>query len=250
MGLFDYFSKEASNARKRKGCEKKLSNMYYQKADRLAAAEIAADLAAAGDTEAVRVLLMRFEHLAPSTTNDREEKKFVHDLLVSLGDRVLDIVREYVRTTDKPVYWPLRVVRNLCSKEDYLEFFADLLENTDTEYVRDPEKKRNLMMIADDHPTPRIHQALLPFVADEDETVRFNVLQTLANAERNEPVPGLREALLPRLAGDEESLRVGRRAAELFAEHRWTLDDQEEAVAQALHEDFTLQNGRVVLRGT
>ncbi|TVQ95857.1 MAG: HEAT repeat domain-containing protein [Deltaproteobacteria bacterium] len=247
MGLFDYFSAEASGARKRKACLKKLSNMYYQKADRLAAAEMAADLAARGDREAIGVLLHRFEHLAPSTTNDREEKKFVHDLLVSLGEPAAEVTREFIRTTDNPVYWPLRVIRNLSGKDAYLDFLADLLRSMDTEYVRDPEKKRNLMMIADDHPHPDIHQALLPFVADEDETVRFNAIQTLANAQRADGVDGLRESLQPRLAGEEESLRVARRIAEIFAEQGWTIDeDAREAVASELHEDFKLVNGRVV----
>ena len=35
MGLADYFSKEAKVQRTRAGCLKKLTNMYYQSADRL-----------------------------------------------------------------------------------------------------------------------------------------------------------------------------------------------------------------------
>ena len=71
MGLFDYFSKDAADARKREACRKKLTNMYYQSNDRLAAAETAADMARQGDEQALQILFARFENKAQNQTIDQ-----------------------------------------------------------------------------------------------------------------------------------------------------------------------------------
>ena len=113
MGLFDYFSKEAATERKRERCRKKLTNMYYQKADRLASAEGAYELAREGDIESIRVLLARFEHLCPSHTIDREEKEYVVELLVSLEDPAVEQIVDYCRKTAKGIYWPIQVLEEL-----------------------------------------------------------------------------------------------------------------------------------------
>ena len=244
MGIFDYFSAEQRIARKRAGCLKKLTNMYYQKGDRLYAADIAAELAAAGDKESVLVLLARFEHISPSSTIDQEEKRYVHDLLVGLGEPVVETIQTYVRKSQKGVYWPLRVIGSLLSKDAFIAFLADVIENTDTDYWRSPDKKVGLMRMAADLPDPRLALASLPFVADADESVRFQAVEALlAQAE----LPELASHLTERLAGAEESLRIRLRIAAGFAERGWVVpEEMVEAVRGHLPEGHHLTKERRV----
>lgn len=244
MGLFDYFSREASNARRRKACLKKLSNMYYQKADRLAAAEMAADLVAEGDDLAIDVLLVRFEHLNPSSTNDQDEKRYVHDLLVDLGERVIPRIQEYVLRSDKPVYWPVRVLGSLWSRERLVSFLCEVLEQTDNGYWRDPDKKVGLVAMAADFDDPRLGKALLPFLEDADEGVRFNAITAVAERDYE----GVREALLPRLAGEEESLRIHRRVVDLFLERNWSVAEQADEVAAELPAGIAVTSKKTLQR--
>lgn len=238
MSIFNYFSKEASQARKRKSCHKRLTNMYYQPAERYHAADVATGLAAEGDMEAVYVLLARFEHLAPSSTNDQEEKKYVHDKLVALGEPIVETIKTYVLETDKPVYWPMRVLGSLWSRARFEKFLAEVLESNDPEYVRNPEKKIGLMSLAADYPNPEIATALLPFLADINETVRFQTVEALI--EQGDNAEGLREAMLPRLI-DEESLRIANRIGELFADKKWTTSElDQESLRAALGSNIKL----------
>lgn len=241
MGLFDYFSKDAGDARKRERALKKLTNMYYQQADRMASADSAFELAEQGDTEAVKVLLARFEHLCPSHTVDREEKEYVVNLLVALGDKGVETISDYCRKTTKAVFWPLKVLEKLWPADMLADFISEVLENTDTDYWRDPEKKIGLMQIAAPHHGERLSKALLPFVEDHAEEVRFGAVDALMGREFD-----AREALLERLAGGEESLRVKQRLAKGFADKGWDLGDRTDAVIAALPPGFEVKSNKVV----
>ncbi len=243
MGLFDYFSSDARIERRRAACLKKLTNMYYQKNDRLAAAHAAAEMAAEGDTASIEVLLRRFEHLAPSTTIDREEKEYVHDLLVGLGDRAIEPVKSYVRSTGSPVYWALQVLDGLIGPEALGRFIVELLEQMDNDYWREPEKKIGIVQIAGEYPAPGMTAALESFLDDHAEQVRFNAVDSLVRCAGDDA----RSLLVKRLVDpDEDSIRLRKRIAEALAEHSWELGDDADAVAERLPDGWKIAGNRVV----
>jgi len=246
MGLLDYFSKDKQAERKRAACHKKLTNMYYQKVDRLAAADTMAAMAAEGDDEALKILLLRFEQLAPNGTIDREEKNYVHDLLVDLGDRAIDVVSTYVRTTDKAVWWPLQVLENVLDGPDFVAFLAELLETTDTDYVRNPEKKLGLVQYAATMGVPSLVSPLCRFVEDHDETVRFNAVDALTKF--GGETAG--NAFAARLADpDEDSGRIRARICEALAELGTPTGEHAEAIRGRLVKGFVMDDeGHVVRR--
>lgn len=245
MGLFDYFSKDAAAKRRKENCEKKLSNMYYQKTDRMAAAEIAADIVRQGDEDAIRILLVRFDHSAQNTTIDQEEKNYVVDLLVSLGERVAEPIAKHIRTSTKPVYWSIRVLEELWSKDKVGEFLADVLQETDNGYWREPAKKIGLIQIAEGYTNERLGETLVPFLDDHTEEIRFKTIDCML---RND-YPAATAALVERMAsGDEESNRVKARLAEGLSQKAWDLGEHKSAVEENLPAGFRVA-GNVVKRG-
>lgn len=242
MGLFDYFSKDAANARKREGCRKKLTNMYYQSNDRLAAAEIAADMARQGDELALKVLFIRFENKAQNQTIDQEEKQFVVDLLVGLGQPVVPAIEHYIKTTTHAVYWPLQALEELCGRERLGEFIAEVLEQTDNGYWRDPEKKIGLIQLAEQYQNPRLGTAIAPFLEDHTEDIRVKAVDGLL---RND-YENAKDAILARLAsGEEEARRVLVRMAEGVVDKQWPLGEYEAALAEHLPSGFKIQAGKL-----
>ncbi len=239
MGLFDYFSKDAANARRRERALKKLTNMYYQQADRMAAAEDVFGLAEQGDQEAVLVLLRRFEHLCPSTTIDRDEKDYVVGLLVGLGDTGVERIVEYCKNTTKGIYWPLKALERLWTPELYADFVAEVLENTDNGYWRDPEKKIGLAQIAAALDSERVKLALVPFADDHTEEVRLAAVDALFKAGDAHST-----VLVNRLV-EEESLRIKKRLAEGVAENEWSVADVAEQLSGRLPAGFTIQGGKL-----
>lgn len=246
MGLFDYFSKDKQAERKRSAAHKKLTNMYYQKVDRLASADMMAAMGAEGDDEAIRILLIRFEQQAPNGTIDREEKNYVHDLLVDLGDRAVDVVSNYVRRAEKAVWWPLQVLENLLDGKTFVAFLREVLDETDTDYVRNPEKKIGLVQYAATMGVPSLVEPVVRFVGDHDETVRFTAVDALAKF--GGETGG--HALVARLADPaEESGRIRKRICEALADLGTPTGDHAETVSGRLADGFKLDDeGRVVRR--
>ncbi len=244
MGLFDYFSKDAGDQRKREACRKKLSNMYYQKVDRLAAADQAAALARQGDAEAVGILLLRFEHLAPNHTSDREEKDYVMSLLVDLGEHARPVVEEYIRTTSSAVWWAIQAYTGLVPRRRVAELLAEVLEGTDNGYVRHPAKKAGLVQMAAEYADERLKAALVPFLEDHEESVRFDAVQALLR----HPDDHTGARLLPRLLDSEESARVRTAVADALRTLEWPLPDDVDVAALQLPDAYGVSPERRLVR--
>lgn len=252
MGLFDLFTKGDPAEKKREAALKKLTNMYYQKIDRMAAAESCAELARAGDSEAIAILLRRFEHLAPNTTSDREEKEYVVNLLVDLGAPAVAPIEAYVKRTAQPVYWPMLVLENLLDDDRFADLYADVLRATDNDYHRDPERKLGLVQGAGERTTDAVRDALLPFLDDHHEDVRHAAVDSLLRVTDKRVEAGdagaedtARTALVERLGGEEESIRIRSRILEAFARRGWSVEDRAELVRQHLVSGYRLDGLKV-----
>ena len=234
MGILDYFKKDAADDRKLVRGSKKLTNMYYQSADRLAAMDTMAEMVREGDSRPVPILLSRFEHLAPSTTADHDEKEYLRDLLVDLGEAAEPGITNYIRKSPKPAYWPLKVLSARWSREKYEAFFAEVLAATEPDYHRDPQRKSGLVQLAAEYDNPAVNTALLPFVADHHEDVRYHAIDTLLNRKVQEA----QQAIVDHIP-NEESLRVLRRILDGFAELQWSIAPHVDAVKARVKTGFT-----------
>jgi hypothetical protein len=241
MALLDYFSKASTLARRKDKAKKKITNMYYQQADRLATADLLFEFAESGDVDGVHILLARFEHLCPSTTVDREEKDYVVKLLIALGEMVVEPIQQYCLNRTKPTYWPLLVLQGLWPKATLSDFIGEILEGLDNDYWRDPEKKVGLMDIAAAHDTDRVTNALIPFVEDHHEDIRYASAATLLARDID-----LSELIAERIDGGEESLRVRVLLARGFAKKGWVLGERAKSVADNPPQGFKVLNGKLI----
>ena len=243
MGLFDYFKKDAADERKLQRASKKLTNMYYQSADRLATMDLMAEMAREGDKRAVPIMLSRFEHLAPSTTADQDEKEYLVDLLVDLGDAAEEAIVRYATKSSKPAYWPLQVLLRRWSNEKYVAYFAELLDGMDNDYHRDPQRKSGLVQMAVEYDTDAVNAALLKFTEDHHEDVRFHSADALLSRKHDAARP-LLAARIP----VEESIRLVQRIVEGFATNGWSVGEHAEAVRAKLPDGFRIGSGGAIQR--
>lgn len=221
MGLFSYFSKEASTERKRQSAKKRLTNMYVQSEDRMAAAAEMAALAAEGDEEAYRILLSRFNLLNPSQVKDLQEKEGVLSLMLGIGSPLVEWTKSYVRDTVDGVHWPMRFLQRVLDDADYRNFLADMIDATEAGYARDPKKKLGLVQLVGEFPNERSRDAVAKFLDDHDEQVRFHTVDVLLRS----GCTNAQEALCARWASEEESSgRIHHAIAEAFAERGWNVD--------------------------
>ncbi len=243
MGLLDFFKKAPEPSAKRVDrelgrLERLVSNKLSQNPDRQDAIEQLGRIATA---QSSAILLKRFNwYLDPSIT-DQEEKEAVVRGLVEAGEAALVPIREYCRRAES-LTWPLKALEQIVPGERFAEELLGLLDQFDTEYVRNHDPKVQLLTALEAHPGDEARQAIEPFLEDATEAVRFAAVGAVFAMGQAEAVASLLAAL-----EGEESLRIKNRVAQGILERGWTVpDDLAELCRRCLPSGYRLQQGRVV----
>lgn len=242
MGLFDFIGKKKGDAPKASArevgrLERLVANKLSQNFDRQEAIE---ELSRIGTAASAAALLKRFDwHLDPSIT-DQEEKENCVKGIVAAGEDALEPIRNYAKRAES-LRWPLKALQAIVSEERYVEELLAILDQWDTEYVRNPEPKIQVIAELEKFPSEEARIAVEPFLGDMSEPVRFTATNTIF-AHGNEASVGALVAALE----TEESLRIKNRIARGLAEAGWVIPEELRAVcAKALPDGFQLEDGRV-----
>ena len=159
---------------------------------------------------------------------------------MAAGEDALGAIREYCQKAES-LHWPLRVLKDIVSGEALVDELLGVLDQFDTEYMRNPEPKVQLLERLSDYPTEDVRIAVEPFVGDVNESVRFAAVGTVLAIDN----PASAEALVAAL-DDEESLRIKNKIAQGLAERGWQVPEElTEAAQQALPDGFTIRQGKV-----
>jgi HEAT repeat protein len=233
VGLTDFLGlkKGSREARALKKNLQKAIDKRAQSADRFQALEA---LREDGSPEAVLGLLRRFSLFYDKTIEDEQEKEWVYQVLVEMGERIVPQLRRYMRETDT-LAWALKVLEKLTRGDLFREIIGELCEQNDNSYVRDPSKKIQLLHFMGEHRDPALAQLLVPYLEDMNEGVRFTATESLL-AQKN-PEVTLTPLLDLMLRRTEESRRIKVRIAEGLAQNGFSLPaDRSKEAEEALQE--------------
>jgi len=229
MGLFDVFKGGGGGISKHIA---RVANKRAQKHERWESIQV---LAADGSEEAIRALLTRFTIRVDPSITDGEEKNEAFRGIVKQGQAALGPVCDFLESSDT-LAWPLKILREIQSEEQVTTILLELLAKMDTEYERDPQKKIDLIASFEESKDPRIVEAVIRFLEDMNETVRFHTVGAILHQDQAEAA---REALTKALL-DEESVRVRMRILDGFIERGWTLEDVKDEASKRLPTGYTL----------
>jgi hypothetical protein len=218
MGLKDFFSSEGRAARSLQKHINRAKNKDAQHVDRQASLDMLRDAAHDGSEEAIAGLLGRFTIRYDKSIEDEQEKEFVTEELIHAGKKVLPALQKHLRSAESIAYG-LQVLHSVADQDEQWPILADLCERNDNTYTRDPSKKIQILNYLGEQPDKRCAGALLPYLEDIDEGVRFTTVESLLR--HNEP-EGAREPLCKLLINEkEESRRIKKRILDGFAELGW-----------------------------
>jgi HEAT repeat protein len=262
MGLFDLFSKKTpadpkptegdakapakaktkeANPRELARLARVVSNKMSQNYDRQEAID---QLSAMANVDSARALLRRFDFSMEPSIVDQDEKEAAARGIAAAGMAALEPIHAYCARAES-LTWPLKVLRQIVPADQIVTELLTLLDQFDTEYMRNPEPKIQLVTLLGEYKTDEVREAVEPFLGDVNESVRFHAsgtLFSLGNPESAEP-------LIAALA-EEESLRVKNRIARGLEQAGWVLP---EALAQrassALPPGYSIRDGKVVMGG-
>jgi hypothetical protein len=213
MGLKDFLGLGGAEGKLRKHVAR-AKNKDSQSADRFASLEALRD---DGSPEAVLGLLGRFTIRYDKSIEDEQEKDFVFEELSKMGAGILPQLQQHLRQADS-IAWGLKVLHAIAKADEQWPILADLCERNDNTYVRDPSRKIQLLSYLGEQDDARGGQAILPYLEDMDEGVRFTAVEGLL---RHKLADG-REPLLKLLTNEkEESRRIKKRILDGFADLAW-----------------------------
>lgn len=261
MGLFDFLSKAKDQGDKEKPAkpggsdkggkggksdremarlERLVSSKMTQNLDRQDAIR---ELSEMGTGRAARVLLKRFNWSMEPSITDQEEKEAAAAGIVAAGSDALAPIREYCQKAES-LHWPLRVLKDIVNGDELVDELLGVLDQFDTEYLRNPEPKVQLLERLHDYQTEDVRIAVEPFVGDVNESVRFAAVTTVLAIGNAASVEALVAAI-----EDEESLRVKNKIAQGLAETGWEIPEAlMGAVSKGLPDGFVARAGKIARR--
>jgi HEAT repeat protein len=140
--------------------------------------------------------------------------------------------------------WALKALAKIVPAERLADELLELLDQFDTEYIRNPEPKIQLITELSHHPTEDVRIAVEPFLNDASEPVRFAAATTLFELNLPESTPSLVAAL-----ETEESLRIKNRIAQGLLDRKWSVPEEQLATCkQALPADYRLDGALIARR--
>lgn len=196
--------------------------------------------------EAIEALLPRFMfHVEPSVS-DHDEKEAIFEAVISLGPEIRPALERFLKQSDS-LSWPLRMLQAVSKDEDVIHAVLNVLDGMDTEYMRDPEKKLQILAFLEERDETFMAPKVLRFVQDVNETARFHAAGVLIR--QADPAPYLSD--LVNAFCHEESMRLRTRLADFFAQNQIKLSlsaEQQQPFVAKLPLGYTLSKDNLVLK--
>jgi HEAT repeat protein len=223
MALFGLLGGKSDAASQVKKHAERVANKRIQSPDRWDAIQALAKL---GTPEAVAGLLQRFTFYVEPSINDQDEKDAALAGIVAAGSIAIGPIDAFLQRAES-ISWPVKMLERIAGASAVIERLLALLNKMDTEYERDPQRKIQVLVDLEDRRDPRVAPAVVRFLSDANETVRFHSACTLL---AQEDATEHRAALIERVLL-EESVRVRVRVLEAFAQHGWSVAETPELAA-------------------
>ncbi len=242
LGIFDFLGGKGKGDRPKAArdlarLERMVGNKLSQNYDRQEAID---ELSKIADAASSAALLKRFDWTLEPSITDQEEKASCLAGIVAAGEAALDPIRRYCKKAES-LTWPLKALVEIVPAERVPEEMLAILDQFDTEYMRNPEPKVQLLQALEAYPSEEVRVAVEPFLGDASETVRFNAANAVFAVNDKESVP----ALVATLDG-EESLRVKNRIAQGLAERAFVIPEElRDICKKSLPQGYALRGDHV-----
>ena len=204
-----------------------------------------------GSPAALRGVLKRFGANASGNIADEEEKKYLEDAMVDLGDAAIQPLESYIRSGTQLSY-ALRAYRRLRGGDAATAFFLDVLKAYGPDDHRSSEAKLQIIwQLADDLSVPAVLDVLTEFLQDHSDDVRWAIMDLL---ERGADEKLLSEQARVAACGylaelvttDDTGPRIIKRAAEILCAREWQLGGEADALAGQLDDAYFVDKKRFV----
>lgn len=231
MGLFDLFKGGKGGAKS--GASSVVQKYGETAANKRAQNDVRQEaigkLAEARSVEAAAILLKRLAFNIDPSITDQVEKDTAFRGIVAVGGEVIETVRAFAAKAES-LSWPMRIVRELVTEDQYVLELIEWLKKWDTEYAKFIDPKVQLLAALEEHKHPAIREAVERFLEDVNEPARFHAVSAIFKQDDPAAIPALAKAL-----AHEESFRIKNKIIDGFSARGWKVpDDLREKVGGSL----------------
>ncbi len=250
MGLFAIFGKRSLSPEKINKIAKLAANPFAQPDVRMREMQ---RLLAEGSELSLCGVVKRFASNASSHIADEDEKQWLEDRLVEVGEPALAPLAAYVGT-QKHLSYALRAYRRIAGDDATVDLMLATLKKYGPDDYRASEAKHQLVLELMPHRAhPRVLRELVAFLGDHTDEVRFAVMDLIESAARNGTLAGETLSLAVEQLGaivlhDDNRPRIEQRAAALLCTYGWQIGGEGTALPPLLDAEFFIDKKRFVRR--
>lgn len=237
MGLFDFFKKKPSENAVL-GQVRKAKEVYAQPEYRRMAME---KLLKWNTDESLKGVLERFSVVVQSPHWDEDEKRWLVEELVKLGDRVLPILRDFVLQKNEVNHVLAAYKAIVNNDEKFKNFLKEALSHRPPSDHRSVQGKQELIALMAEFKTDNLADLLVPYLDDHSDDVQCTTLDILAA--NHDPV--FVKKLVAIIGSEAHSARVLRKAAQIMLNQSIKIDENV-PLSDVLREDYKIQSGLLV----
>jgi hypothetical protein len=235
MGFFDLFKAKGEDKPKASAAAKWANVAGDKRAQNYDRQEAISALAAMGSADAVSALLRRFTFVVDPSITDQEEKDLAFNGILRAGRDAIEPIRAFAAKAES-LAWPMKVIKEILSEEEYVEELLLWLSRWDVEYAKFIDPKIQILVALEEVRGPEVRAAAERFLLDVNEVARFHAVGATLAQEDPEAIGPLLDCLV-----DEESLRVKHRIVDGFVARNWAVpEEKRDAVRKALPSGTTI----------
>ena len=202
-----------------------------------------------GGDNAIKGVLRRFAVNSNGHIADEDEKKWLENQLVELGNPAIFPLQRYI-CSEKQLTYALRSYRRLVDDEESVRMFIESLEKHGPEGYREADAKLQLVwQLSEDLDDKRVMPALIPFLLDHSDDIRWAVMDLLTKAHdagqlKEDLITAIAAQLTDVVCDDSTGPRIARRAAQLLSDQEWKVAGDVTDLPSLLIEDYFIDKKR------
>jgi HEAT repeat protein len=217
----------------------KVKERYAQPEYRRAAME---KLLEWGTPEALYGLLGRFSVVVQSPHWDEEEKRWLVDELVELGEPARAALSRFLQKENN-IAFAAKALGQLSSKETFIEELCSALSARSPEDYRSAQAKQDLIHAIAEIATDASGEVLIPYLDDHSDDVQCTAIEAVEKI----GLDSSHERLATMLTEDMHSARVLRAAAGMVSRLSIPID-LAKAIEPSVLEDYVVKDGSLARR--
>ncbi len=192
--------------------------------------------------ESLAGLLERFCVVVQSPHWDEEEKVWLRDQFIEMGEEAEPILRDFILQKED-INYALEAYQAIAGQDKYKQLLIECLKSRPPSDHRSVRGKVEIIAALDSLSHEDLDDVFLPYLRDHSDDVQSATIAILANS-KNQHV---QQALVDLLRSEEHSPRVLRDVAGVVAKYKLPVGDGF-VLNDVVSEDYKIEKGTLVAR--